>query len=185
MALTTCPECKKEISSEASACPNCGYSFEKAKKKKKSNPIAVGCLGVIILFIVLYFIGISTKGTSTPSSSSSSSSSSTTSNEPLLELRNWSWHSEYDYAIAEGAVKNISNAKLENVEASVSFLAKDGSLITSSDAILEYNPILPGQTSPFKTMATLNPAMRSAHIEFKYLMGGTIPYKEKEKATKK
>ncbi len=31
MAITNCPECGKEISSSAKACPNCGYSFQKDK----------------------------------------------------------------------------------------------------------------------------------------------------------
>lgn len=31
MALIKCPECGKEISSMAPACPNCGYSFQLAK----------------------------------------------------------------------------------------------------------------------------------------------------------
>lgn len=31
MALTQCPECKKIISSTASSCPGCGYSFAKMK----------------------------------------------------------------------------------------------------------------------------------------------------------
>ena len=91
------------------------------------------------------------------------------------------WHEEYDYAIAEGSVKNISDIKLENVEAEVSFNAKDGSFITSADALIEYNPILPGQTSPFKVSVTFNPAMKSASLQFKYLMGGTIPWKKREK----
>jgi Uncharacterised protein family UPF0547 len=185
MALITCPECQKEISSEATACPNCGYSFKKATQKKKSSPLAIGCLGVIILFIFLYIIGSNMKGNSSSSSSSPYNAATTISNEPLLELQNWHWGVEYDYATAEGTVKNISNSKLENVEAEVSFLTKDGSLVTNADALIEYNPILPGQISPFKVMTTHNPAMRSASIEFKTLMGGTLRWKQKEKSTKK
>ena len=45
MALINCKECKKEISSEAEACPYCGY------KKKK-----VGCLGTIGYVLLGLFV---------------------------------------------------------------------------------------------------------------------------------
>lgn len=48
MALVKCKECDKEVSSEASSCPHCGF------KKKKT-----GCLGVIgYLFLGLIIIAI-------------------------------------------------------------------------------------------------------------------------------
>lgn len=68
MAMITCPECKKEISSEASTCPSCGYDFSKAKKKKNQNGCAIGCLAVIVIFIVLYIIGSSSKNTTSSTS---------------------------------------------------------------------------------------------------------------------
>lgn len=97
-----------------------------------------------------------------------------------LELRSSSWSIGHGYAIYEGQVKNISGAKLENVQAVVSWSDGSGNMITSSSAMIEYNPILPGQSSPFKVMKTYNPAMSGASVEFSELMGGTIKtYREK------
>ena len=49
MALTNCPECKKEISSSAKKCPHCGY-----------QPKSTGCftyiLYISVLTIVLFII---------------------------------------------------------------------------------------------------------------------------------
>lgn len=60
MALTTCPECKKEISDTAAACPNCGYDLKASKTKseeaKASKTVAKGC-GTGCLVIVLIAIG--------------------------------------------------------------------------------------------------------------------------------
>ena len=56
-----------------------------------------------------------------------------------------------------------------------------GGFITSDDALIDYNPILPGQTSPFKAMATENPAMRKASIDFKELMGGSIEWRDRDR----
>ena len=141
----------------------------------------VSLLG-LLLFVILAVGSIDDSGSSGGSSGSSNSSNSPTpgSAEPKLFLLNWSWHEEYGYAIVEGEVKNISSENLRNVQAVAKFYTVDKKFITSGDALIEYNPILPGQTSPFKVMATHNPAMKTASIDFKELMGGTIPWKGKE-----
>ncbi|MBL4693187.1 MAG: zinc ribbon domain-containing protein [Magnetovibrio sp.] len=91
-----------------------------------------------------------------------------------LELLDWSWGQESGFAIVNGQVKNISGRSLKNVTGVVTFQDATGEFITSSSALIEYNPILSGQTSPFKVMKTWNPAMKSGSIEFKYLMGGSL-----------
>jgi len=91
-----------------------------------------------------------------------------------LEILSSHWSKSYGWAIYEGQVKNISSSKLENVQAIVTWYDKNGNMITSSSALIEYNPILPGQTSPFKVMKTYNPAMEKAGVEFSHLMGGKI-----------
>ena len=48
-------------------------------------------------------------------------------------------------------------------------------MITSDSSLIEYDPILPGQTSPFKVIERYNPAMEKANIEFKHMWGNRIP----------
>jgi hypothetical protein len=92
------------------------------------------------------------------------------------------YESEYGgYHITEGLVKNISSQPLKNVTAVGIWLDKDGEFIKSDDALIDYNPILPGQTSPFKTMSTGNPAMTKFRVEFKTLMGGTLAVDDQRK----
>jgi hypothetical protein len=102
-----------------------------------------------------------------------------------LELVKFSWHTEYGHAILEGQVRNISAHSLRNVEAVATFYTKDGEFITSADALIDYNPILPGQASPFKVYATENPAMNKANVEFKELISGTIAFRRAERGKKK
>ena len=99
----------------------------------------------------------------------------------ILELLNWHWSSEHGYVTAEGQVKNISGRKLERVEALVTWYDKSGDMITSDSSLIEYNPILPGQTSPFKVMERYNPAMKKASIEFKFMWGNKIPTYNRKK----
>lgn len=66
MALTTCPECKKEISDKAKACPSCGYELNAPQKqlcpkcnlepipiKKKQSVSAGGILGALLFIIAI------------------------------------------------------------------------------------------------------------------------------------
>ncbi len=175
MAEKKCPHCATMIPVEAKICPHC--------RKKQGTSIIVW---VIVGLIVLYAIG---KISGTPQSSSisdySSQSVTSTPAYPLLELQTWRWGENYSYVTAEGTVKNISERSLKNVTAVVQFYDKNGNFITSADALIDYNPILPNQISPFKVMATYNPEMKKAGLEFKYLMGGTIEHTEKVKQKKK
>lgn len=54
MALGRCRECGKEVSSEAKACPHCGAS---SPIKKKRGIWAMGCLGLLFVWIVGVVIG--------------------------------------------------------------------------------------------------------------------------------
>ncbi len=84
MALITCPECKKEISSEALSCPNCGYTLKKmAEPKKKSSKLAVGCLVIIAFGIFLTIIG---KYCSPSPKNTNASSSSKSSELPSIDV---------------------------------------------------------------------------------------------------
>jgi len=98
----------------------------------------------------------------------------------LTSLRGY--ESEYGgYHIIEGQVKNISDQPLRNVTAVGIWLDKAGEFIKSDDALIDYNPILAGQSSPFKTMSTGNPAMAKYRVEFKTLMGGTLAVDDQRK----
>ncbi|CAI2499359.1 hypothetical protein [Serratia ficaria] len=53
MAMTKCKECKKEVSNKAKTCPHCGVK-EPARNLGKET--GQGCLGLVILVGVLFFI---------------------------------------------------------------------------------------------------------------------------------
>lgn len=58
MALVKCPECGKEISSDAKACPNCGHPLTTPKKKmSKAAKIILIIVAVLIAAPTLTFVG--------------------------------------------------------------------------------------------------------------------------------
>ena len=93
-----------------------------------------------------------------------------------LKLLDWHWRRESGFIMAEGQIQNISKNRLQNVTAVVLFKTQSGDLVTSSTALIEYNPIMPGQVSPFKVLETDNPQISNASVDFKFLLGGAIPW---------
>lgn len=79
MALITCPDCKKEISSSAVNCPNCGYPIAKAmeanskalskKDKQKGCIISIAILAIIVIIAALCSRNDSTTNKSNETSS--------------------------------------------------------------------------------------------------------------------
>jgi hypothetical protein len=97
-----------------------------------------------------------------------------------IKLLTWSWQVNQGWVTAEGRIRNLKQQPLKNIQAVISYFDDKKNFITADSALIEYNPLMPGQTSPFKVLTNLNPLMHSAQIEFSYLGGGTIPhYSEK------
>lgn len=102
-------------------------------------------------------------------------------NSPLV-VESWGWTKSSNYAIVEGKVTNQSGATLENILAVAEFKTGDGTFITSDDSLLEYNTLLPGQSTPFKIYANFNPAMERANLGFKQMFGGAVGYISRDEA---
>lgn len=72
MALIQCPECKREISDKAAACPQCGCPQSEfhlsnelpalspkthQEQKKSPSPVKMGCLkGLLFVMIAILFL---------------------------------------------------------------------------------------------------------------------------------
>jgi hypothetical protein len=99
-----------------------------------------------------------------------------------LELLGWNWEEASEsFLEVQGQVKNITSANLDDIEVVVNFYTSDGAFVRSDSALIEYNPILPGQVSPFKVIVSNNPEIKKCSVEFKVFAGGTIPTRDKSK----
>jgi len=177
MALITCPDCSNQVSDSAPSCPKCGRPVTKPLLQRN-----VGCGTIVLVIAGLIILANVVRVMQGPTSHSSNSGGDSAApppapTSPPLELLSFNCGKEYGYVQVEGEVKNISSDPMKNVEAVGGFRDRDGKLVTSSDALISYNRILPGQTSPFKAMHTDNPAITSCTVSFKGLFGAEIRYK--------
>ena len=83
-------------------------------------------------------------------------------------------HREYDSSFCEGFVQNISGSAMESIEAVAVFYDAAKTPISSASALIDYDPLLPGQQSHFSIYGRYNPAMTKWSIEFKEFSGGSI-----------
>lgn len=153
--------------------------------------------GFILAFLLGAFgiaIGGSWASSPAPASTSTSASPATPATRPtpaaapqppraqLALLSSRGYEAEYGgYHYVEGQVQNIGSEPLKNVTAVATWMDKAGNFIKADDALIDYNPILPGQTSPFKTITSGNPAMSTYTVEFKTLFGGTLAVDDRRK----
>jgi hypothetical protein len=93
MALTNCPECNKEISTTAEACPHCGFKLRnnqpspKPTQSKKTSGIAMGCaivLGIVVLIAIIGTIASSNSRKNTSSLPTASSQAQQLSSKSIF-----------------------------------------------------------------------------------------------------
>jgi len=184
--MKRCPYCAEEIQDAAVVCKHCGRDLKQATpapaaaallQKKKTSPAAWGCLTVLVLLGVMVLIGVlnaptPTRTATTPSSAPSAASPPAGSVLALLSSRGG--ESSSDFICVEGEVQNISGDSLKSVAVVVSWYDKHDSFITSDTTMIEYDPLLPGQKSPFHSLTRRNPEMQRYSVSFKRLLGGEL-----------
>jgi hypothetical protein len=77
-----------------------------------------------------------------------------------------------------GFVRNISDKPLKDVQVVIEWTDESGTPISSDDALIDYNPLLPGQESPWDVYGNYNPALTQYRVRFKEFFGGTIATKD-------
>lgn len=69
---------------------------------------------------------------------------------------------------------NRTDKPISRLMAVGTFTNASHDLIKSATGMVEYQPLMPGQKSPYKVMASLNPLISQCHVAFKIMFGGQI-----------
>jgi len=173
-----CPKCKEEVKSDAKKCKHCGADFRKWFARHKILSII---LGFILLSAVINASSDNNSANNKTENYFPNAAYKETNNNAVvqkkLELITYNCYAQYDFFHIEGQVKNISDKPLDGVMVVGTAYTETQEFVKSEDALIDYNPILVGQTSPFEIIMTGNPAIARCNIDFKELFGGTIPTK--------
>lgn len=78
----------------------------------------------------------------------------------------------------DGVVRNISGRNMRSVQVVITWIDAAGTAQSADSAFLTYNPILAGQESPWKLIATYNPAFKQYRVSFKEFAGGSIGHRD-------
>lgn len=197
-AAIVCRYCGRDLTTGQAKPDNAAATTVAAAPARKTSPLAWGCLAIVLIIFVLSVVGAMLAPQSTPSTRRTTPGTSAPPEAPavatapvpapappadLLALISASG-SESDgggYMEVEGQVENVSGGPLENVTAVATWYDAKGEFITSDTTLIEYNPLLPGQRSPFKVMTRRNPAMKRYSVAFKHLLGGSIQTADRRK----
>lgn len=98
--------------------------------------------------------------------------SSSMSNAQTIEVPGWRCEQEGRYFAVRGEVKNISTGPLTLIAVST-FRTVGGKLVRYEKAQVEFNPLQPGQTSPFEMLTLASPEIAACELVFKEITSGT------------
>ena len=93
---------------------------------------------------------------------------------PTLTLISKSCTSSYGYMTCEGFVQNTTASAMSNVMVVITWVDSNGVPQRTDEALIDYNPVLAGQQSPWSMIGNHNPALNRYRVSFKELLGGTI-----------
>ena len=199
-----CPYCAETIKSDAVVCRFCNRDLESGElpsqqppapqvviqqtEKKRNWFVTIlalfGLLAILCVCTIAIVPGFS-RNLNTRSSNDTGDEIQPSEPQPpeyLLELLSFDDEKTSDrYFKVHGQVKNISQQSLDSVVAVVQMYDNSDGFVKSDSALIEFIPILPGQTSPFEVTIRNNPEITSYSVTFKYLLGGTIPTKNSSK----
>ena len=165
MALKSCRECGKEVSTEAKTCPHCGVANPAPGLRVGASAGAIGCLGILLL--VGYCVANlpdTTPGTSPRSSASVSSRSAGTSSDVSLQAGDFKFQTgEFGETYLVGTVKNLTGKQYSYVQ--VSFNLYDGQGNQIGSTLTNVNDLEPYGTWKYKAIVMDAEKVRRARLK--------------------
>jgi hypothetical protein len=100
---------------------------------------------------------------------------------PLALLSSRGGASSSAYYKVEGEVQNIGTTPLRSIVAVATWYDKQDSFISADSGLVEYDPLMPGQKSPYSVLIRANPLMHQYTVGFKQIGGGELTVEDRRK----
>jgi len=97
---------------------------------------------------------------------------------PRLALISSSCNESYGYDECNGFVRNLTNTSMSSVEAVIIWLDASGTPQKSESALIDFDPLLSNQQSPWKVIGKHNPELTRYKVVFKTFGGSTIALRD-------
>lgn len=184
--MKKCPHCAEEIQDEAKVCRFCQRDVvAQLDPLPKDAPVKKSNAGKWVLLFLLGMVALSWMFRDAPelvrtTAEVRSGTTPTPAPERLELLSSRGYASSSAYHSVEGQVKNLTGDPIDRIRVKVTWHTKSGEFITADEAMIDYQPLMPGQVSTFKTITTTNPLMETYRIEFA-AGGRAINYRDSRK----
>jgi hypothetical protein len=139
------------------------------------------CQGINIIMksVVLTSLLIAFSATS----SAFAANTSRAGNSPKFDVTGLTCHITSDGPKFEGEIKNTSTRSFGNVAITTTFFNKKGGFISNGpETLITFQPILPGQTSPFSDYGGSNPSVNYVRIKVAKFEGRELSFSGKTTA---
>lgn len=142
-------------------------------------------LGVVLIGLYWLIVSLGTSSSySSPPQPSPRKAISALPESPSLRLESFrNERSSTDYMKVIGEVTNLTSSPIDKIQAVAKWYDKSDNLIVSDTTLIDYQPLMGNQSSPFHVLSRYNPAMSYVRIDFKKFWGDSIQFEVKPKPT--
>lgn len=94
--------------------------------------------------------------------------------EPVLGLIGLNSEGDENLFQVHGLVRNLTGSPINSVVAVVNYFGENNAFVKTDEGHAKFDPIMPGQTSPFTVITSAHPSIVRYVVQFRQFAGSTL-----------